>query len=119
MPVVEPWDIRQQVQALLVAQRAYFATGKTRSLSFRRTQLKCLADKISAAQPEIYAALKRDLGKPDVEAFLGELAIVSGDIKYALKHLASWCKPHGPTVLPLPFQPATGKDDRKIAIGMP
>ncbi|MEM9089881.1 MAG: aldehyde dehydrogenase [Cyanobacteria bacterium P01_F01_bin.53] len=108
-PVAEPLDIRQQVQAILAAQRSYFATGKTRSLSFRRTQLKRLAAKISAAQPEIYAALKLDLGKPDVEAFLGELAIVLGDIKYALKHLASWCEPRRLAVLPLPFQPATGK----------
>ncbi|MEO1445103.1 MAG: hypothetical protein AAFV46_02505 [Cyanobacteria bacterium J06635_11] len=89
LPVAEPLDIRQQVQALVAAQRSYFATGKTRSLPFRRTQLKRLAATISTAQPEIYAALKLDLGKPDVEAFLGELAIVSGDIKYALKHLAS------------------------------
>ncbi len=96
------------MQQVLQAQRSFFAGGKTRSLDFRRRQLKQLKANISAATDEISAALKADLGKCELEAYVSELALVLGDIDYALKHLSSWCKPRRASV-PLVLQPASGK----------
>lgn len=96
------------VQPILQAQRAFFGGGETRSLDFRRTQLKQLKASISAATDDISAALKADLGKCELEAYVTEIALVLGEIDYALKHLSRWSKPRRVSV-PLPFQPANGK----------
>jgi aldehyde dehydrogenase (NAD+) len=98
----------EQVKRIIQAQRSHFATGKTRSLSARRTQLQRLKASVLAAEVDITAALKADLGKSAFEAFLSEQALVVGDIDYALKHLPRWSKPRRVQV-PLSGQPATGK----------
>ncbi len=97
-------DIKECIQA----QRSHFATGKTRSLTFRRQQLQALKTAVVAAENDISAALKVDLGKCAVEAFVSEIALVTGDIDYALKHLSGWTKPHRVGV-PIPFQPASAQ----------
>ncbi|MEL6814473.1 MAG: aldehyde dehydrogenase family protein [Cyanobacteria bacterium J06598_3] len=97
-------SIAQELQVL----RSHFATGQTRSLSFRKAQLKRLSANLSAAKSDIYAALKADLGKCELEAHLSELALVLGDIDQALKHLSRWSKPQRVKV-PLPFQPASAQ----------
>ncbi|MGB3295449.1 MAG: aldehyde dehydrogenase [Phormidesmis sp.] len=97
-----------QVPQILQAQRLFFASGGTRSLDFRRAQLKQLKANIAAATDEISAALKADLGKCELEAYVTELALVLGDIDQALRQLASWCKPRRKSV-PLVLQPARAK----------
>ena len=96
------------MQDSLQTQRAFFATGETRSLRFRRARLQQLKETITAATEDIYAALKADLGKCKTEAYLSEVALALGDIDHALKHLSGWCKPQR-SLIPLPFQPATGR----------
>ncbi|PZO18282.1 MAG: aldehyde dehydrogenase family protein [Leptolyngbya foveolarum] len=107
LDVFDP-QIQTQVQDSLQRQRAFFATGETRSLPFRRTQLQHLKENITAATEDIYAALAADLGKCKTEAYLSEVALALGDIDDALKHLSSWSKPQR-VGIPLPFQPAKGK----------
>lgn len=100
--------IVQRVQTDLRALRARFASGETRSLAFRRRQLQQFKVNILAAEKEIYSALNADLGKSETEAYLGELALVLGEIDYALKHLTRWSQPARVRV-PLPFQLASAK----------
>ncbi len=100
--------LSEQVKACIQAQRSHFATGKTRSLAARRAQLQKLRASVLAAEADIAAAVKADLGKCPFEAFIGELALVIGDIDYALKHLSDWCAPRRVS-LPMTFQPAKGK----------
>ena len=96
------------MQDTLQRQRAFFATGETRSLHFRRAQLQLLKENITAATEDIYAALSADLGKCKTEAYLSEVALALGDIDYALKHLSRWCKSQRANI-PIPFQPAAGR----------
>ena len=96
------------VKECIQAQRSHFATGKTRSLTCRRQQLQALKTAVVTAADDISAALKADLGKCAVEAFVSEIALVTGDIDYALKHLSSWTKPRRVGV-PIPFQPASAQ----------
>ena len=100
-------DCADLVQQVLQAQRSFFASGKTRSLTFRRRQLQQLRASLVAAEADIFAALKADLGKCELEAYLSELALVTGEIDYALKHLSRWSQSRRVRI-PFVLQPAKG-----------
>lgn len=76
---------------ILLKQKEYFATEKTKDINFRIAQLKNLKQIILNHQTDILKALKSDLNKPEVEGFFEIL--VTQDIDFALKHLKSWVKP--------------------------
>jgi aldehyde dehydrogenase (NAD+) len=79
------------VANLLQAQRDYFATGETRSLDFRLTQLKRLRDAIVKYQADIVEAATQDLGRPEFEGYFEVGAIF--ELDYIIKHLPKWVKP--------------------------
>lgn len=95
------------IAEMVRCQRAFFSTGKTKSVDFRLAQLQALKQAILDAQPAILAALKADLNKPELEAFLTEVGVVK-EIDYAIKHLRSWTKPKSVAV-PLDQFPAKGR----------
>ncbi|MBN8555635.1 MAG: aldehyde dehydrogenase family protein [Deltaproteobacteria bacterium] len=78
--------------ALLQTQRAFFETGVTRDLSFRRNQLRKLRDICKKNEEKIFEALKSDLRKPRLEAYAGELAPFFDEIDLAILHLPLWMK---------------------------
>lgn len=80
-------------QSVLKAQRAYFATGATRSREFRVEQLDKLLSAIKRLEPEILAALKSDLGKPEYEAYISEVVFLYDEIRHTRKHLRCWMRP--------------------------
>ena len=96
-----------QISELLRAQRAFFGQGSTQPVEFRLAQLKALKQAILDHQPEILAALKADLNKPELEAYLTEIGVTK-EINYALKHLRDWAKPKS-VPLPLEQLPASGR----------
>lgn len=60
----------------------------------KRTQiLQQLHDTILKYQLDIEEALKLDLGKPQFEAYLTEVGLVTGEIEFILKNLGKWMKP--------------------------
>ena len=61
-----------QIDTLLEAQRRYFSSGKTRSISARRASLDRLERVLIDRQDDLLSALDQDLGKPGVEAYLAE-----------------------------------------------
>ncbi len=101
-------NFSQSIQAQIADQRSLFATLKTRSLAFRRAQLKTLKASITAAAADISAALRADLGKSEAEAYLSETVLCLNDIDFALKHLSRWSKPKRARV-PIAFQPSRAK----------
>lgn len=72
---------------------ATFATGKTSSLQWRRSQLLALKQLLLENEQKVYAALKQDLNKCEFEAYASEYAYVLKDIKVFLKNLKKWSKP--------------------------
>jgi aldehyde dehydrogenase (NAD+) len=72
-------------------QRAFFATGQTRPLSFRLAQLKQLRQAILKYQEEIVEAAVQDLGRPEFEGYI-EVGVI-GELDYILKRLPKWLKP--------------------------
>ena len=87
---------------IVAAQRAYFETGVTRSVAFRREGLLRLQRALEKREPELLAALQKDLSKSAHEAQLTELGIVRTELSYTLRHLNQWTrvvKKHTPLTL--------------------
>ncbi len=93
------------ISDILITQKEFFATGKTKDINFRIAQLKKLKQIILNHQNDILQALKADLNKPEVEGFFEIL--VTQDIDYALKHIKSWVKSKK-VKTPLNVFPASG-----------
>jgi len=96
-----------QIRDLLCHQRAFFDQGTTQPVEFRLAQLKRLKQAVIDHQPEILAALKADLNKPELEAYLTEIGVTK-EINYAIQHLRTWVKPRSVS-LPLEQLPASGR----------
>ncbi len=76
----------------VAAARAYFESGATRPLAFRKQALCTLRDAIRANEPALTEALRLDLNKPASESYLTEIGILYDEIRYHLKHLKGWMK---------------------------
>ena len=81
-------EIRGQVEA----QRHYFREGHTRPIDFRKAALRRLREGILALEPEIHAALYKDLGKSPEEAFLCETGMALSELGFLLRHVSSYAK---------------------------
>jgi aldehyde dehydrogenase (NAD+) len=77
----------------LEAQREFFETGATRSVAVRKARLRRLAEIIRAWDERILAALRDDLGKPRIEAYLSEVHFVLQELGYTLRRLERWARP--------------------------
>jgi aldehyde dehydrogenase (NAD+) len=97
---------KSKIAKLIQNHRMFFASGRTRELTFRLEQLRLLRRAILLHETAIFDALKQDLNKPYFEAYGGDTAIVINEIDYALKHLEKWVKPKkAPT--PLAYFPSS------------
>ncbi len=74
-------------------QRKFFDSGQTRDYAFRERALRTLRAVIETDERKIFEALKKDLGKCDFEAYLGEVGICLSEISDMLKHLKAWMRP--------------------------
>ncbi|GMH10389.1 hypothetical protein Nepgr_012230 [Nepenthes gracilis] len=80
--------------ALLVEElRGRFNLGRTKSYEWRVTQLKGISKMIDEREKEILEALQKDLSKPEIEAFLTEINLLSSSCKLAIKELKHWMMP--------------------------
>ena len=80
-------------EALLARQKTFFASGETRSLSFRRSQLERLSALLRQWEPRLLQALQQDLGKAPFEGYATELGLLHGEIRAALRSLRRWNAP--------------------------
>lgn len=88
--------------------RANFRTGHTRPLEWRRRELGKLRDLFTENTAEIQEALAKDLGKPSVESYVSDVAIVVTEIDLVLKNLAKWTRPEKVTT-PMVQQPSQSR----------
>ena len=89
-------------------QRAYFRSGATLPLCFRRQMLSKLSDAMHQYEKPLAEALWTDLHKSYEEAYLTELSIVYGEIRNHLRHLSQWAKPERKSS-PLAILPASSR----------
>src|SRR5271157_93439 len=72
--------------------RQTFATGKTRSVEWRRAQLRALEKMMAENEPAIADALAKDLDRSPFEAWLADAASTAGEARYAAKHVKKWMR---------------------------
>lgn len=81
-----------RIDAVLQKQKEYFATGETRSISFRKEQLRKFLSALEKYEDKIAKALWNDLHKSYEEAYLTEIALVKGEIRSHLRHVSKWAR---------------------------
>ena len=78
--------------AVVARLRATFDSGRTRDAGWRRAQLHGLRRMLRERDADFARALRQDLGKPALEAFVTETAIVRSEIALALRQLRRWMR---------------------------
>lgn len=71
-------------------QRLFFETHATKAYDFRINQLKKLKKAISSSENEIIEALRKDLNKPEFEAYATEIGIIYDEINFSINNLSDW-----------------------------
>ena len=94
----------ERIQELVEKQRAFYATGTTRDIQWRKQQLKAFNAGLKKWEKPLCDALWQDLHKSYEEAFMTELGLVYGEIGEAIRKIGKWsrrrCKPTNLPVLP-------------------
>jgi aldehyde dehydrogenase (NAD+) len=83
----------QTVPAVVARLRASFDSGRTRPLEYRQEQLAGLARFLNERESEIESAIHQDLGRPSIEIYASETALVASELALTRKKLRSWAKP--------------------------
>src|SRR5882757_3940558 len=81
-------DIPEIVRRL----RETFKTGRTRSIDWRKQQLRALEQMMLENEPAVAAALEQDLGRKPFEAWLADIASTAGEAKDAAKNVRKWMR---------------------------
>ncbi len=81
-----PMDILQK-------QRDFFATQKTKDVSFRKKVLKRLQKEIIAREDAIAQAIYNDFKKPKFETLAAETQFVLAELKLVLRNIDFWARP--------------------------
>ncbi len=105
-------SIAPELYDIITAQREFFATGKTRDLSFRRQLLINLKIMIRDNEELILEALRADLGKSHGEGYITEIGVVEQELNHALRYLRLWTCPK-PTATPWYLLPAASCKTRR------
>lgn len=83
----------QSIADVLRRQKAFFSTGETLTLESRMDSLERLESTLVSHKDEILAALKADLNKPSLEAYLAEYYFLLEEIRLVKKSLKRWLRP--------------------------
>ncbi len=87
---LDPHTDISTIAGIVAHLRSTYNSRLTRPLDWRRQQLQAMINMLEENEDEFLEALKIDLGKPTAEAFITDLAFVTGEIKLMLKNLTKW-----------------------------
>ncbi|HTQ17201.1 aldehyde dehydrogenase family protein [Mycobacterium sp.] len=99
----QPTDVAATVARL----RKTFASGRTRSIEWRKHQLLQLAKMMEENEDAIAKALAEDLDRSPAEAFIADVATTLSEAKYAAKKVRRWTR-RKYLLLELPQLPGRG-----------
>jgi aldehyde dehydrogenase (NAD+) len=80
------------VPSVVAKLRKTFASGRTRSVEWRKQQLKALERLMIENETRIADSLEKDLGRSPFEAWLADVASVTGEAAYGAKSVGKWTK---------------------------
>lgn len=83
----------ETIGAIVSRQRDFFLSGKTLDINWRLAQLRRLKEGVKAYEKEFEAALKQDLGRSEVEAYLCDILPTITEIDETLQGLRRWARP--------------------------
>lgn len=81
---------KDKILEITDAQKAFFRTGATLDIGFRKEMLGKLKAAIEKWESELSKALWQDLHKSYEEAYLTEISIVKGEISNHIRHVKGW-----------------------------
>lgn len=80
------------ISEIVLYQRKYFESGKTRTLAFRLDALRKLQTALRENEDQINAAIMSDLHKSAFETYFTETGMVLDELSFHIKHLSKWSK---------------------------
>lgn len=80
------------INTIFERQKAYFATGATLDIRFRKARLDDFLNAMKKWEKRICDALWTDLHKSYEEAYLTETSIIMGEIREARSHVGKWAR---------------------------
>ena len=83
---------KPDIAAIVAAQRAFYQTGKTLPIRYRRDALHRLRMSILANEDAINAALKADLNKSPDETYMCETGMTLSELTYMEKHMTGFAR---------------------------
>ena len=89
---VEVSSTTTDIPATVRRLRQTFATGRTRSVEWRKGQLRALERLMTENETAIADALDKDLGRSPFEAWLADVASTAGEAAFAAKNVGKWMK---------------------------
>ncbi len=82
-----------EIRDIVAAQRKFFRTGETLPIAWRIKQLERLKEAVIAHQDELIAALREDLGRSELEAYLCDIGPIIVEVNEMISGLRSWSRP--------------------------
>lgn len=95
-------------EELVAGLRATFRSGRTKSVDWRKEQLKAIVRMLDEHEDDFAQALHEDLRRNRVEAYSADIGFTKAEVKYLIKHVASWAKPKKVTAA-ITAQPARAR----------
>jgi aldehyde dehydrogenase (NAD+) len=80
------------IASTVASVRRTFATGRTRSVEWRKQQLLALEKLVTENEAAIADALEKDLGRKPFEAWLADIASTASEAHDAAKNVGKWTK---------------------------
>ncbi len=80
------------IKETVTTQRAFFQTGKTRSVDFRIAQLKKFESAMKANEQLLFDAIFADLKKSRYDTFTSELSLVYRELTFTINNVRKWSK---------------------------
>lgn len=94
------------IESIVANQRAYFSSDATKPIAFRLDALKRLKRALQQNEHKLCRALKADLNKDEMEAYMTEIGIVLEELSFHIKHIRRWARPK---TVPTPLAQFHGK----------
>jgi aldehyde dehydrogenase (NAD+) len=108
MSVASETPALSEIPKIVDTLRHSFESGRTRPVEWRKQQLEQLRTMMREHADDFVSAMRSDFGKPELEAFASDVAIVVQEVGMAIKRLPKWMKARKvPT--PIPAQPARSR----------
>ena len=83
----------ESIREIVAAQRRFFRTGETLPIAWRIKQLKRLKEAVIAHQDELIEALRADLGRSEMEAYLCDIGPIIVEVNEMIAGLCRWSRP--------------------------